>query len=368
MSDRKSSLKNSPTHKKKPCCFSYLFNLCRVSTVDSLEISDFSDIHPEPDPSKKLVTQHYSLQFSKSKSFSKGMPCINGLKYSFLMCPELTIYTNMHIMLTFHSNMFLLNNNGAGIVARISIKTIKLTRSFSENFSFENSYMKFNWKSLEKNQKSAKSSANEAPQSGRRSKQILQETISSLAKRLNGQAPVILDASGNEGSSAIAWAREGINVVIVEENLVKLNRMRSSFMNFADKNRIDFVYGKLEEIKQLYSNFVFLQLDKSYFCDENEMNTSFIVKNLKEKIEKCLKIAENLVILLPKNCNLNEIAGIFKELCEENYMYVFFIYKFNSNFRSPVNFCLQIEMIYVNNLLDSYLVLFGDLFNVYFYV
>lgn len=321
---------------KSPCCFNYFFHFCRHHEADSSIESSYNANTFAEENNKILVTQHYSTQVNNSlianKSVKKSILPNGPFKYIFKYSQELSLFNNMHILLTFHSNMFLLNYQMAGILAKFSLKLIKLGKSYSENFSFERAYLRFQQKFAKKSQNSAKSSLNNEIEVSRtyskRAQKILQETIHILSKKVLENVAVVLDFCCNEGTSAIAWAHEGAQVLLIEDNPFNLQRAKGNVLISGEKARIDLVYAKMEDIKTIHESLVFFQPDPSLFQRDEEFVEGssglhkYILMNLRIKIAKCLKITENLVILLPKCCELNELAAIFTECFEENNMFL----------------------------------------------
>lgn len=322
-------------------CFNF-FSFCKHSEPDYLEASDPKD-HKKTSTHDLdhhvLMTQHYSTQVKPSIVVNK--PNGNGLheesspslplKFQFKMNNELRLYNNMQLLLTFNTNVFLLRSSKRGLISKINVKLLKMDRSVSEKFSFNKLHPPLLSKTHRNSNRntSVKNSLSELENSQptlQRSQKILQEIVRNFSKKLAKDLPLVLDISKNEGVTAVAWAFEGANVLVIEEEESKLNKLKANVILSGEKTRIDIIYGRFEELgNELRANLVFYQPENTNFIEiDGELVYSEVfslIKNLQKKIVgKCLKVAENLAILLPKNCNLNELAEIFVECFEENNM------------------------------------------------
>ena len=330
-------------------CFNF-FSFCKHSEPEYLDPSDPKDNKKTSthEDQHVLMTQHYSTQV-KPSSIVVNKPNGNGLvneasspslplKFQFKMNNELRLYNNMQLLLTFNTNIFLLRSPKCGLISKINVKLLKIDRSLSEKFSFNKLHPPFlpkNHRNSNRNT-SVKNSLSELENSQptlQRNQKILQEIIKNFAKKIAKDLPLIVDISKNEGVTAVAWAYEGVNVLVIEEDLSKLNKLKANVILSGEKAKIDIIYGRFEELgSELRANLVFYQPENTNFIEiDGELVYSEVfslIKNLPKKIiGKCLNVAENLAILLPKTCNLNELAEIFVECFEENNMYfVYFIF------------------------------------------
>ena len=102
---------------------------------------------------------------------------------------------------------------------------------------------------------------------------------------------------------------------------MKLDRLKDNIILSGEKRKIDLIYGRFEDMHKLRGNLVFYQLEHPGYIDK-EIDNLNLRKNLtRSVVGRCLKVAENLMILLPKCCNLNELADVFAECFEENNMF-----------------------------------------------
>ena len=340
------SSKNSAKSSKSSTCLNYFLNFSFCKAHHELESSleqldNKKSILEDGKDSRILVTQHYSTQVNNHYSEIKTLDnkninknhC-NDKKYLFKMSPDLKLYNNMHILLTFNTNIFLFMFEKKGIIAKISVKLIKIDRNFSEKFSFEKPFSGImkndsnNQIISATNSISAENDHNLAPL--RRNQKILQEIIKNFSRKIIENVPLIIDISNNEGASAVLWAYEGANVLVIEQNPLNINKLKENIMLSGEMRKIDIIHAKFEDLGEMIANLIFLQPEYSCFSEQNGEFTyvdNFSLKknlqmNMKVNIEKCLKIAENLVILLPKCCDLNELAQIFAESFKENHMFL----------------------------------------------
>lgn len=309
--------------------FKYLFNFCKCDPF--FEPESNSSIYEET--SKNLINEHYNntVCHSLDKPQIKETKWYNSnnslLKSHFQISPDLRLYNNMHILLTFHTNRFFLTWGRSGIIAKIGVQLIKIDNSYYRMQSYEN--FNINPPTLHENSIiSAKNSISNKKEEtsiihNRRSNELLKEIIHSFAKKTIINTPLILDLSDNEGKSAMIWANEGANVIIIEESPLEITKIKANIMLSGEKFKIDVINGKIEGMLRIKANMVFLQLK----CDFSEEDIeAFSIKKLlltqlKVNIRDCLGIAENLVFLLPNYCNLDEIAEIFRECFQENEMF-----------------------------------------------
>ena len=335
-----SSSKQSFKFSKKPSCFNYFFNLCRTPNYESFDhIENGKSVIEEP---KILVTQHYSSHVITSKTHKKTQNNYSPTKFLFKLSPDLKLYSNMQLLLTFNTNMFILKFGRRGIIAKISVKLMKIDRSNSEKFSFEKSpfnlISRIHSKSSNHNT-SVKNSLNDIETSlhgMKRSQIILQEIIHNVSKKILINSPLIIDISHSEGIGAVAWADKGVNVIVIEENPISMIKLKSNILLSGEKRKIDIIFAKFEDMARMRANLIFLQPVNSYICEfsgellynENFSLKQNLITNNGINIAQCLQVAENLVILLPKCCDLNELAEVFSECFDENNMFFNIIFEF----------------------------------------
>ena len=103
--------------------------------------------------------------------------------------------------------------------------------------------------------------------------------------------------------------------------MIELSRIRKN-IGF-HKSNIELIQGKIQDFKQFKMDVIFVNfmnlIDNKNFSLLKEIN--------RENLEFWLSKVHNLVIQLPKNCDLSELAIIFQDYFELNPRFFYRILK-----------------------------------------
>ena len=100
---------------------------------------------------------------------------------------------------------------------------------------------------------------------------------------------------------------------MLENSFSEINHLRKKV---AFRPNIELIQGKIEDFKGLKADVVFAS-----FTERKNQDFSLLKEIRREILEFWLKDNKNLVIQLPKNCDISELAIVFNDFFELNHRF-----------------------------------------------
>lgn len=322
-----------PSPKPKKSFFCWNFSFCRSDDLNNIEKLQLDRQKKSIENNDSIVSLHYS-SFLKDNNITYKPKLTqineNSLENSLkpnIIPPEIPL-KNPEILtkspeISFNSpeiplqspksslmkDFFLLKSNQRVIIAKITVKNFR--------------------------SKPSKILSNEKPRLKQTKAFLQQEILKNLSQKLSFINPLLINLSPIDTIPLLS--KENLFIIVLNPNLQELLQVKKAIV--LNKN-IDFIQGNLLNI-----NIKALKGDVIYKSFRERRNYPFLSEITKEFLCFCHRYSPNLVLQIPGNWDISELAILFNDYYE----------------KADIFPAILIEAIKINDIIDNYIIYSGPI-------